>query len=390
MPKIPKVILLIENSREPGRGVLRGIAKYSFIRGPWTFYTKPPFYFNPVRSKKELISQMKEFDPDGIITRDSEDVTEIASRGVPAIVFNAIKPVTAKTPSIFTDDYAIGKMAAEHLLDRGFAQFAFCGFYNIPWSVARGKAFSKRIAQAGLETYLYKISKSQSKLSWSKERLLLADWLKKLPKPLGLMACNDDRAQQVAEACKIAGLHIPEQVAIIGVDNDDMVCNLTNPQLSSIAVGWERAGYEAAELLDKLMTGKEKMKNQFIKVEPLYPVSRQSTDILAIEDTDIAKAVRFIRQHCKEPIRVDDVVAAVALSRRILEKRFRKILGRSVLCEIRRVRVEQIVRMLIGTNLPISQIASSLGYPGVDHIARYFRKEKAMTPLAYRKKFGNK
>jgi len=387
MPK--KVILLIENSREPGRGVLRGIAKYSFLRGPWTFYTKPPFYFNPVRSKKELISQMKEFDPDGIITRDSEDVTEIAAEGVPAVLFNAIKPVTTELPVIVTDDYAIGKMAAEHLLDRGFTQFAFCGFYNIPWSVARSKVFSERIAQAGLKTYLYKVSKSQSKLSWSKERLLLASWLRKLPKPLGLMACNDDRAQQVAEACKIAGLHIPEQVAIIGVDNDDMVCNLTSPQLSSIALGWEMAGYAAAELLDKLMDGKNP-KNQTIVIKSQYVVTRQSTDILAIEDTDITKAVRFIRQHCKEPIRVDDVVDVVALSRRVLEKRFRKILGRSILCEIRRVRVEQIVRMLIGTNLPISHIASSLGYPSVDHIARYFRREKAMSPLTYRKQYGSK
>ena len=218
----------------------------------------------------------------------------------------------------------------------------------------------------------------------------MAHWLKSLPKPVGLMTCCDDCSQHIIEACKIAELHVPEQVAVIGVDNDELVCKLSNPPLSSIALNFERGGYEAAELLDKLMTGKEKMKNQLIKVEPTYPVSRQSTDILAIDDSDIAKAIRFIRQHCKEPIRVDNVVAAAALSRRVLEKRFQKILGRSVLCEIRRVRVEQIVRMLVGTNLPISQIASKLGYPSVDHIARYFRQEKAMTPLAYRKQYGPK
>jgi len=389
MVKIPKVILLIENSREPGRGVLRGIAKYSFLRGPWTFYTKPPFYFNPVKSKKELISQMKEFDPDGIITRDSEDVSEIAARGVPIILFNAIKPVTTEFPSIFTNDCAIGKMAAVHLLDLGFRQFAFCGFYNIPWSAARGRAFSERIAQAGLKTYPYKISKSQSKLSGSKERLLLANWLKILPKPLGLMACNDDRAQQVAEACKIADIYIPEQVAIIGVDNDDMVCNLNNPQLSSIAAGWERAGYEAAELLDKLMAGK-KVEKQNITVRPSYIVTRQSTDILAIEDHEVANAVRYIRQHTRGVISVDDVVNAVTISRRVLEKRFRKILHCSILDEIRSVHAAQVAKMLVDSNLSISQIASALGYPTVKHIARSFRHKMGMTLLAYRKQFGQK
>ena len=389
MPKIPKVILLIESSRAYGRGLLRGIAKYSRLHGPWIFYRKPPYYRKPGEWVKAL-SHRRRLDADGIIMVEQENPGKIIAMGLPTIASPYIEERIPGVPNIVGDTTRMGKMAAEHLLERGFRYFAYCGFEDMFGARSRGEYFQKRVAEAGFKTYFYKQPKPRARRSWENEQVLMADWLKSLPRPVGLMACTDDRSQDVAEACKIAGLHIPEQVAIIGVDNDDMVCNLTNPQLSSIAVGWERAGYEAAELLDKLMTGKEKMKNQFIKVEPLYPVSRQSTDILAIEDTDIAKAVRFIRQHCKEPIRVDDVVAAVALSRRILEKRFRKILGRSVLCEIRRVRVEQIVRMLIGTNLPISQIASSLGYPGVDHIARYFRKEKAMTPLAYRKKFGNK
>jgi len=332
---------------------------------------------------------MKEFDPHGIISRDSEDISEVAAKGVATIFFLAVNPDLSEFPCIITDDDAMGQMGAEHLINRGFTHFAFCGFYNIPWSVARSRAFSKRIAHAGLQTYIYKISKSQSKLSWAKERLFLADWLKELPKPLGLMACNDDRAEQVAEACKIAGLHIPEQVAILGVDNDDLVCNLTNPQLSSIAVDWEGTGYEAAELLDKMMAG-EKIINQKIIARPTHVVTRQSTNILAIEDPEVAKAVRFIREHTRQNIQVNDVVAATSLSRRVLEKRFRKILGRSLQNEIRRLRVDQVVHMLVETNLPIAGIASDLGYPGVDHIARYFRREKAMSPLAYRRLFGKK
>lgn len=385
MPDIPKVILLIENSREAGRGVLRGIGKYSRLYGQWTFYSKPPFYSNPIRGRKELISRMKEFDADGIITRDSEEVKEIAAEGLPVIYFVAMKPPLPHLPWIDTDDDAMGKMAAEHLLDRGFTQFAFCGFYNIPWSMARGRAFSRRITQSGFQTYLYETSRSKSKLSWAKARFLVTDWLKQLPKPIGLMACNDDRAQQVIEAAKTTGLNVPEQVAIVGVDNDDLICDLTNPRLSSIAVDWERAGYEAAELLDKMMAGKKTADKKII-ARPTHVVTRQSTDILAIEDREVAEAVRFIRQHAKESVQVSDVVQWVALSRRSLERRFFKALGRSIYDEIKRVRVEQICRILLETNLTVRQIALELHYPCGEHISRFFRQEMGMSPLDYRKK----
>lgn len=385
MPDIPRVILLIENSRQPGRGVLRGIAKYAFLNGPWTFYSKPPFYTNPVKGKSQLLSRMKEFDPDGIITRDSEKVKEIVAGGVPTIFFVAVNPPPRDFPWINTDNDAMGKMAAEHLLASGFTQFAFCGFCNILWSMARSRSFTKRIAHAGFRVYPYKISKSQSKLSWTKECFLLADWLKQLPKPIGLIACNDDRAQQVIEAAKIAGLNVPEQIAVVGVDNDDLVCNLTNPRLSSIAVDWERVGYEAAGLLDKMMAGKKTADKKII-ARPTHVVTRQSTDILAIEDREVAEAVRFIRQHAKESVQVSDVVQWVALSRRSLERRFFKALGRSIYDEIKRVRVEQICRLLLQTNLTIRQIALELKYPCGEHISRFFRQEMGMSPLDYRKK----
>jgi LacI family transcriptional regulator len=203
------------------------------------------------------------------------------------------------------------------------------------------------------------------------------------------MACNDDRGRQVLEACKIADLHVPEEVAILGVDNDEMVCDLSNPRLSSIALNLERSGYEAAELLDKLMAGNKKMANQKIIAQPTHVVTRQSTNILAIEDSDVAQAVRFIRQHSKEMLQVDDVAKTVGISRRGLERRFRIALKRSVFNEIKRVRAEQVARMLVETNQSIGQIALALNYPGIEHISRFFRKEKGMSPLAYRKKYSS-
>lgn len=387
MPEIPKVILLIDTARAYGRGLLRGIAKYSDLHGPWIFYWKAPFYRESA-SKEVGLSRLRNLDADGIIMREQKKTKEILAMGLPTVV-SPYREEFPGLPNIIPDDVAIGKMAAEHLLDRGFRYFAYCGFEDMFALRNRGEIFRKRIAETGFETHVYKEPKSRGKRLWGNEQTIMADWLKSLPKPVGLMACNDDRAQQVMEACKIAGLHAPEEVAIIGVDNDDLVCNLSHPPLSSVALNFERSGYEAAELLHKLMAGK-KVANKKIVVHPTHVVTRQSTDILAIEDREVAEAVRFIRQHSKEPIQVRDVVETVAVSRRVLYQRFHKVLGRSPNEEIRRARVEQIVRMLIETNLPISKIALTLGYSNVAHIARYFRQEKGMNLQSYRKLYGRK
>ena len=384
MPEIRKVMLLIETSCVYGRELLLGIGKYSTIHGPWMFYKGPPHYADP-SEKKRVMSRLMKWANGAIIREPKSD--KLLTVGVPVIVSPNVIGQMPNLPVIVTDCAAVGRIAAEHLLDRGFRQFAYCGFDDMPWSRGREENFCKRITEAGFETHVYERSLSEIERFFDKEQISLADWLKSLPKPVGLMTCNDDRSQQVVDACIIAGLHVPEEVAIVGVDNDELICNLSNPSLSSIPLNAKRAGYEAAELLDKLMAG-EKMAGQRIIDQPTHVVTRQSTDILATEDRDVRRAVLFIRQHVKEVIQVADVVNAVTLSRRVLEKRFRKVLNRSVLEEIRRVRINQVVWMLIDTNLSISQIASALGYPSVKHIARYFRKEKAMSLVAYRKQYN--
>jgi len=393
MPKVCRVILLIETSRACGRGMLLGISKYSRLYGPWTFYRIPLFY-RELHRKKETISDLKDWSPDGIIMGDTFYPTkvqkgrEIIKMGLPTIAI-ANEPKIPGVVNIIASNDKIGQMAAEHLLDRGFRHHAYCGFDDIFWSVERSKSFGSRIAKAGFKTHFYKQAKFRGKHLWKNEQLLMADWLKSLPKPLGLMACNDDGGQQVIDACKIAGLKVPDEVAIIAVDNDELVCGLTDPPLSSINLNFERAGYESAELLDKLMAG-EKMSGQSILVPATHIVTRRSTDILAIEDPDVAKALSFIREHARESIQVADVADMVALSRRSLERRFRKILGRSVHDEIGRTRIDQVLRMLLETNLTVSQIALRLGYPGVDHIARDFRRVKGVSPAAYRKQYSSK
>lgn len=390
MRKQPTVLVLLDKSRAAGRRLLRGIVKYSHLCGPWGIRSLPPFYRDP-QSKIRMLSQAKDLQVDGIIaTIDDRRMAKVLGlTGLPAVVEPAKNQIPG-FPSIFDAVDKVGQTCAEHLLSLGLSNFAFCGFENFCWSGARKRGFDKKILEVGFQTYSYKVPRSRAKVRWDNEQTSLAEWLRSLPKPLGLMACNDDCGHYVIEACHIAGLRVPDDVAIIGVDDDELICDLTNPPLSSAALNHEQAGYKTAELLDKMMAGGKVEKENFVLLEPSNIVVRQSTDVLAVNDHDLVKALRFIREHSGRAIQVRDVVEAVALSRRVLERRFREVFKKSVYNEIRRVRVERATRMLLETDLSISQIATFLGFPSDKHIGRYFRREKGMTPQQYRVKFGRR
>jgi len=387
MRNIPRVILLVETSRTFGRELLYGIARYSRNHGPWAFYKETGGL--ETGNLERAIARLKNWGADGIIMRNPKRSNELIAMGLPTILVIHRREQPPGFPRIITDSPAIAHMAAEHLLDRGFRRFAYCGFDDMVWSQQRKHAFGRFITNAGYPVWAYEQPASARKRIWEREQPILAAWLAELPKPVGLFACNDDRAQHVTEACKTAGLNVPEDVAIIGVDNDELVCDLADPPISSVALDTEMAGYKAAELLDRMMHG-QAAETHDIVVHPTYVVTRQSTDILAIDDPDVARAIRFIRHNARRGIRVDDVAEAAALSRRVLEKRFRNLLNRSVHEEIRRVRVDQIATMLVETDLSIAEIAYRLGFPGVEHIARYFRKERHISPQAYRKAHGHR
>jgi len=399
--KIPKVLLLVDTSRGSGRTLLHGITKYSRLHGPWAFNRKSVYFFeyqteyNKSRQlEEETLSRLEKWGANGIIAtnvNNSRQFKRILDMGLPSIILGGYNPERKISGwhRVKSDSSAIGNMAAEHLLNRGLRNFAYCGFYGSAWSQERGTAFKNRIAEADFQTHFYEPQKSRIKRLWQNEQLILAEWLNSLPKPLGILACNDDRGRDILEACKIAGLYVPEEVAVIGVDNDELVCELSEPPLSSIKLNNERSGYEAAELLAKLMAG-EKMPHQEIVGQPIDVITRESTDNLAIEDSNVATAVRFIREHATDMIQVNDVVEVVAMSRRSLERNFRKTLGRSVFEEIKRIHVNQFAKMLIETNMSVSQIASALGHQGFENICRYFRNAKGMSPTAYRNKYGNK
>ncbi|MDD5065071.1 MAG: DNA-binding transcriptional regulator [Phycisphaerae bacterium] len=390
MLKIPKVILIIERSRSFGRGLLHGIIQYSNLHGHWLYYMKPEFYR---QDKEKSHKWLTDIDADGVIahTWDPDFIDSIVNLGLPAVICGLDKP-KHKACRLSTDEIDAGRMAAEYFIQRGFRNFAYCGFDDMIWSQQKCDGFKRILAESGFQTSVYQQPGAKHLRKPAKEQSLIAAWLESLPKPVALMACNDDRGLDILAACKIAECKIPDDVAILGVDNDELICNFSYPQLSSIALSTERAGYEAAKILDKLMRNQKITENEKeVTILPLHVVTRQSTDIMAIEDKDVAEAISFIRRHSREIIQVGDVAQAVGLSRRALEQHFRKVLNHSIHEEIKYTRINQMANMLIGTNLSVSQIAKLLGYPyAANNIARYFKQQKGMSPLDYRKKFAPK
>jgi LacI family transcriptional regulator len=378
--KIPRVILLIESSRGSGRALLKGIAEYVHYRGPWSFYWEPG-------GLEKAWPTLRQMEADGIILRDVEKVDEALASGLPAVVIGHGQSEIAGLVNVITDSEAIGRMGADHLIECGFKHFGFCGYSEnklerTAWSEVRAKFFGARIGKAGFGAPgRYALSKTAE--DWPKERKALADWLESLQKPAGLMACNDDCAQKVVEACKFGNISVPDRIGVIGADNDEVVCGLTDPPLSSVAINFERAGYEAASALDRLMRGSQNLAPRIIEAAP-HIVTRRSTDFVAAEEPHLKRALQFVRDHGRTSSSVNEVAHAAGLSRRALEKLFRQHLGRSILEEIRRVRTDHMARLLVETDLPVTAIAEMLGFADSHHFARYFRSGKQMTPLRYR------
>ncbi|MGV7224982.1 MAG: DNA-binding transcriptional regulator [Nitrospinales bacterium] len=378
MDGFKKVILNIETSRAYGRGLLYGIHVYSLSKDNWSFYQVSG-------GKNRGLPNLSDWGADGAIVRETMDIEDVMSFGIPTVVsLDTNSNISEADITLSTDQAEIAQLAANHFLERKFKNFAFSGPTKFWWSKERGEHFSKAITDADFAVDIYDHLEPEGKLTWSKAQSRMVEWLKFLPKPVAIMAANDDHGQYIIEACKVAGLMVPSDIAVLGVDNDTMVCEFTRPSLSSISLDTKCAGYRAAELLDNLMNGQD-IDQREIKVNATHVVSRASTDIMAVDDKVVANALQYMRSHSRELIQVCDVAEAVSVSRSVLDRRFRKAFGKSVQKEICRLRIERIVRMLIETDMSITQIAIAMNFSGIEHIGRYFKNEMGMSPLRYRK-----
>jgi len=300
---------------------------------------------------------------------------------LPTVDVSAARLLT-RLPWVETDDQAISRLAAEHLLDRGFKHFGYCGDPRFNWSKWRERYFADYLGRFQRECHFYRPTGSpQSPLE--QQVLDIGRWLRALPKPVAVMACYDIRGQQVLEACRNDGLAVPDEVAVIGVDNDALLCDLSSPPLSSVIPNTERTGYVAAALLHRMMSGR-KVPPEAHLITPIGVAARQSTDVLAIEDRHIAGAVRYIREHVYEQISIESVLDGVPMSRRAFESRFKKLLGHTPHEEITRVRISRVKELLTETNLSLAEIAERSGFKHVEYLSATFKKKVGQPPSRYR------
>jgi len=384
MPKTWNVALIMKSSQRYDRRIVRGVAARAHEAGNWSLYVE--------EDPQLRIPELQSWHWDGMIADFDDRKTAETVRHLKWPVvgigggFGWYDP-DSKIPYLTTDNRAIGTLAAEHLLDRGFTRFAYCGYPRNQingWSQVRAGAFAQRLEQAGHGCATF-TGRKHSARQWGKVQSELSDWLTSLEKPVGLMACNDIRARHVLEACRKLGLRVPDDIAVIGVDNDEVMCELTHPPLTSIEQGSVTIGYKAAILLERLMDRRRAPRKPML-IGPEGIVIRQSTDILAIDNAPLAQAVAFIRAHADEGIQVPDVLREVDVSRSTLDKQCRAVLGRTIHEEIQRVRLDQAKRLLVTTNLPVHEIARRAGFRYVQYFTNVFRQQAGCAPGQYRKR----
>lgn len=374
-----KVALLIEATNGYARGLLHGVARYAHEHGRWTIYFEPRALDEPPPK------WLKGWKGDGILARIGNHRTANAVMAVHSPVVELRRMLSLPgIPAIGPDHGAVARLAFDHLRERGFRHFAFCGLPcgQDPPLDDRADAFVTCLGSAGLACNVFP---ADHRMGWEQEQRLLVRWIRGLPKPVAVMTCQDNRGLQVLRACTQVGIAVPDQVAVIGAGNDDCLCNLSDPPLSSVDLAPETIGYEAAALLERMMEGRPPPSSALL-VQPRGIVTRFSTDVLATEDEAVSRAVGFIRGRARDNIQVSDVLAHVKLSRSGLEPRLKRVLGRTIHQEIHHVRIERVKALLANSLLPTKQIADQTGFNSVQYLTRVFRKATGQTPSAYRKR----
>lgn len=335
--------------------------------------------------RKKPPSWLAEWTGDGIISRATTPdlIKAVATTGVPLVELTD-RWEDSKLLQVRSDDSAIGRMAAEHLLERGFQRFGFCGFTGEAWSKRRQDAFVETLSRAGFVCDIYNSPwHGPSVGSWEEVQRKLTKWLKQFPRPFAVMACNDMRGQHLLDACSKAELAVPEDVAVVGVDNDELLCRICAPPLSSVIPNAETIGFRAADLLSQIMNGKSIVKSSQL-ISPIGIATRQSTDVVAIDDPHVAAALQFIRENACRGISVDEVTQNVSVSRSTLERQLRKYLRRTPQEEIRHVQVKKIQELLHTTDLSAERISTLCGFEHPEYMYVVFKRLTNMTPGEFR------
>lgn len=377
---MPQIAVLIETDTSSGCSVIRGIANYAERNEDWHLLIDP-------RDHEGRSSLPDGWQGDGVIARLSTRLQyeQLKSRNLPLVNVGGLYEDTPEVASVVTDERKLAELALDHLLDRGFRNFAYFAPPSTEYSNKRCEAFVSYLKENDQQCHEYRPGyRAGRKIGWAEQQRRVDRWLRTLPRPIAILAIDATRARQLAEICHLTSVRVPDEIAILAGDTDELMCEVSTPPLSNINVASERIGHEAARLLDELMLGSDPPEDTIL-VPPRGVISRQSTDLLAIDDEAIVDALRFIRSNAHRGLVVEDILREVPISRRSLEIQFRNYLGRSPAREIRRVQLERGCELLGRRELSITEIALACGFANATRFGVAFKKATEMTPHSYRK-----
>jgi LacI family transcriptional regulator len=377
-----KIAVLVDTSTSWGRNVIEGVHSYQKKHDRWHLYVEP-------RGLDQKLWLPPRWDGHGVIARVGyrELSRQLMQSGLPVVNVSGIRIPGAKFPRIITNLKKSATMAAEHFLNNGFRHFAYFSLICLDYVSEHQMAFNNAVKQRDFTCRFFESESQAGKgdSEWTMDQKKLHAWLDSLPKPVGILTWTSNAARELIYACLDAGYRIPEQIAVMSGTEDELFCKVAPVPISAVRVAAEEIGFLAAQRLDQLLTSKTAVRSRDLLVPPLGVVVRQSTEVIAVEDASLAKALRFIRNDPAQKMSVDDVAAKAGYCRRLLEQRFAKVLGRSPAAEIKRVRVELALQLLQMTNMRISEVAEKSGFSTAEYMATVFRKEFGAAPLSFRR-----
>ncbi|WP_339941219.1 DNA-binding transcriptional regulator [Novipirellula rosea] len=375
-----RVALIIETSRSYGRDLLSGVKRYAAEQASWSMFVE----------LRDLESQppswLRNWDGDGILTRSGNPAIQraVTQVGVPTVELRSSR-LAKRFPFVGVDNHAVGEMVASHFLELGFEHFGIYRLDTEQFFIDRRNSFVAHLDAAGFKCEEFHQSGATEKPNqWERQQARLCQWIQQLPKPAAILACTDQLGCWLLDACRRADVRVPEQIAVVGVENDETLTTISTPTLSSVQLDGHRIGYQAARLLDRMMKG-GKPRTTPLLIPPIGVITRQSSDIVATSDPLLAAAIRFIRQHACEGIRIANVLDAVPLSRSQLERGCRELLQRSPNQEMNRIRIQAAKELLRDTELSIQRVAARTGFTTQQYFVQLFKKHCGMTATAYRR-----
>ena len=380
-----RLLIISDFTESFSHKLLAGIVEYSRRKKQWIVRRMPPEYKAQI-GIPGVIRVAKEWDVDAVIGQfePTDDIGLFAENGIVAIAQDYKKKVTS-IPNVTGDYIGTGRMAARFFIDRGFKNYGFFGFNDVCWSDERCDGFRREVEAAGYGGSFYAYRMQEIDMVWYYQRNRLREWLLSIPKPIAIMACDDNQGANLIEACHSVGIKIPSEVSVIGVDNDETLCSLGSTTLSSVQVDIERGGWEAAALVERLVADPAAPVEDVV-LKPVKIVQRMSTAAFATDDQQILKAILFIHKNALKKISVSDVMAEAALSRRLLERRFKEVTGKTLYEYITDQKLKYFAEQLEETDEQVINIALSMGEIDTKSISRRFKQIYGCTPVEWREK----